>query len=321
VKSVLLFTNLFALAFSCARTEPIINLDKVGKALGYPPEQLVIIDYLDQEKFIYTKKTSTEDQRGLMPPVDPASIYQSYSIVSKTPNALLPIVVTISKRNAYVTPYVDNFMAEANRLPEIPVSDKGRLPFGKFNLSGTSSAIFYMEEMRIPAQLKKIIEPGDTWTRQDEYPKFHMSSLSIVQDASSEVDVRIALYASLYYPNHLIQIPGGEEYFAAFNEEVSDNPKDLSILDIFKGLNQIVLTSPIMNPYRKMPVPSISAPELPQKEITKPTENLESIARKQPTTVTKPQPKELSWLWLVGLIVLLSVMGFAAKRYFSKSAT
>jgi hypothetical protein len=31
-------------------------------------------------------------------------------------------VLTISKRDAYVTSYVDNFMAEASRLPETPIS-------------------------------------------------------------------------------------------------------------------------------------------------------------------------------------------------------
>jgi hypothetical protein len=250
-----------------------IDLDRVADLLKFPRSELVVTDYTAQEKFIYTKKTSTEDQRGEMPPVDPASIYQAYWIASKTPNALLPIVVTISKRDAYVTPYVNRFMAEANRLPETPVTEKGRLPFGKFELSGTSSAILYIEEIRVPAHSNQIIEPGDTWTRLDEYPKFHPAAVSIIRDASSEVDVRIAQYACLYYTDKLIKMPGGEEYFAAFNDDPEDNPKENSILNIFKGLNQIVLTSPIINPYRKTPVPPVFAPEPPKEEAGKPAEN------------------------------------------------
>lgn len=61
----------------------VIDLDRVADLLKFPRSELVITDYLDQEKFIYTKKTSTEDQRGRMPPVDPSSIYQSYWIASK----------------------------------------------------------------------------------------------------------------------------------------------------------------------------------------------------------------------------------------------
>lgn len=251
----------------------VIDLDRVADLLKFPRSELVISDYLDQEKFIYTKKNVSEENSGRMPPVDPASIYQSYWIASKTPNALLPIVITISKRDAYVTPYVDKFMAEASRLPDTPVSEKGRLPFGKFDLSETSSAIFYIEEMRVPAHSDQIIDPGDTWTRLDEYPTYSLAALSIVRDSSSEVDVRIAQYAGLYYPNKLVKVPGGEEYFAAFNEDPEDNPKENPILNIFKGLNQIVLTSPIMNPYRKTPAPLVRAPELPEEEAAQPAEN------------------------------------------------
>jgi hypothetical protein len=131
----------------------------------------------------------------------------------------------------------------------------------------------YIEEIRVPSHFKKIIEPGDTWTRQDEYPKFHPATVSIIRDASSEVDVRIAQYAELYYPDNLIKVPGGEEYFAAFNDDPEDNPKENPVPIIFKGLNQIVLTSPIMNPYRKTPVPPVRTPEPPKAEAGKPAEN------------------------------------------------
>ena len=84
----------------------VIDLNRVANLLKFPRSELVIIDYLDQERFIYTKKNISEENSGRMPPVDPASIYQSYWITSKTPNALLPIIVTLSKPDAYLTPKV-----------------------------------------------------------------------------------------------------------------------------------------------------------------------------------------------------------------------
>jgi hypothetical protein len=228
---------------------------------------------LDQEKFIYTKKTSTEDQRGRLPPVDPESIYQSYWIASKTPNALLPIIVTLSKPDAYLTPKVKKIIEELKAYAATQRSQGVHSPFGDFGLPEASQASIFHEEIRVPAHSRQIIEPGDTWTRLDEYPKFHPATASIVRDASSEVDVRIAQYAELYYPDNLVKVPGGEEYFAAFNDDPEDNPKESPIFSIFKGLNQIVLTSPIMNPYRKTPVPPVFAPESPKEEAGKPAEN------------------------------------------------
>lgn len=251
----------------------VIDLDRVADLLKFPRSELVITDYLDQEKFIYTKKTSTEDQRGRMPPVDPASIYQSYWISSKTPNALLPIIVTLSKRDAYLTPEVKKIIEDYSAYAATQRAQGGHSHFGDFELPGASHASIYWKDIRVPAHSRQIIEPGDTWTRLDEYPKFHPAIVSIVRDASSEVDVRIAQYACLYYPDNLVKVPGGEEYFAAFNDDPEDNPKETPLFSIFKGLNQIVLTSPIMNPYRKTPVPPIRAPEPPEEEAAQPAEN------------------------------------------------
>jgi hypothetical protein len=251
----------------------LIDLDRVADLLKFPRSELVVTDYTAQEKFIYTKKTSTEDQRGRLPPVDPASIYQAYWISSKTPNAFLPIIVTLSKPDAYLTPEVKKIIEDYNAYAETQRAQGGHSPFGDFELPGTSHASIYWKEIRVPAHSRQIIEPGDTWTRLDEYPKQHPAIVSIIRDASSEVDVRIAQYAELYYPDKLIKVPGGEEYFAAFNDDPEDNPKETPILNIFKGLNQIVLTSPIMNPYRKTPVPPVRTPEPPKAEAGKPAEN------------------------------------------------
>ena len=243
----------------------VIDLDRIADLLKFPRAELVISDYTAQEKFIFTKKTPSEEGRGLMPPVDPASILQSYWISSKTPNAFLPIIVTISKPDAYLTTKVkktiDAFKEYAAQRSDYAYKD--------FGVQEASHASLFWEEIRVPAYDKIVIEPGDTWTRQDEYPKYHPANVSIVRDSLSEVDVRIAQYDRLYRSNKLIKLPGGEEYFAAFNEDLEDNPKPHPIPIAFNGLNQIVLTSPIMNPYRETPVPPIRQPEPPKQQADK----------------------------------------------------
>ena len=213
-----------------------------------------------------------------MPPVDPASIYQSYWISSKTPNAFLPIIVTLSKPDAYLTTKVKQTI---DLLKEYAVQQSD-YAYKDFGVQEASHASLFWEEIRIPEYKKIVIEPGDTWTRQDDSPRSHPANVSIVRDALSEVDVRIAQYDRLYHSNKLIKLPGGEEYFAAFGDEPEDDPKEPSkkppkkppIFSIFKGLNQIVLTSPIMNPYRKTPVPPVPAPESPkEEEAGKPAES------------------------------------------------
>jgi hypothetical protein len=275
---LLLFETLFGQAPSI-----VIDLDRVADLLKFPRSELVITDYTSQEKFIYTKKNVVEENSGRMPPVDPASILQSYWISSKTPNAFLPIIFTLSKPDAYLTTKVKKTI---DALKEY-AAQQSDYAYKDFGVKEASHASLFWEEIRVPAYDKIVIEPGDTWTRQDEYPKYHPANVSIVRDALSEVDVRIAQYDRLYYPNKLIKLPGGEEYFAAFNEDLEDNPKPHPVPIAFNGLNQIVLTSPIMNPYRETPVPPIRQPEPPKQQADKSAVNPPAS---QPPAPAPPPP-------------------------------
>jgi hypothetical protein len=293
----------------------IIDLDRVADLLKFPRSELVMTDYLNQEKFIHTKKTSTEDQRGQLPPVDPTSIYQSYWISSKTSNALLPIIITLSKPDAYLTPEVKKIIADYNSYASTQRAKDDHFPYGDFKLKGTTSASVYLKDIRVPAHSRQIIEPGDTWTRLDEYPKFHPAAVSIVRDASSEVDIRIAQYACLYDPDILVKVPGGEEYFAAFNDDAEDNPKEHPILGIFKGLNQIVLTSPIMNPYRKTPISPNQSPLPPREEPVKPTEYPPEL-RQSSTQSLQPLDTESLPSSLKSLIFISLALGIVTAIIF-----
>jgi hypothetical protein len=288
--------------------ESIIDLDQVADLLKFPRYELVITNYFDQEKFIYTKKPSTEEQRGQMPPVDPNSIYQSYWIASKTPNAFLPIIITLSKPNAYLTPEVIKIIEDYNTYASTLRAKDDHFPYGDFKLLGASYASVYFKNTRVPAHSKQIIEPGDTWTRLDEYPKFHPAIVSIVRDAASEVDIRITQYTCLYDPEILVKVPGGDEYFAAFNDDPEDNPKENPILNIFKGLNQIVLTSPIMNPYRKTPAPPNQTPEPPKEAPVKPAQN-PAVLQQLPTPSLQPLDTENSPSNLKIISIILILLG------------
>jgi hypothetical protein len=140
------------------------------------------------------------------------------------------------------------------------------------------------------------------------------------------MDVRIAQYIS---PENFkdrarvfILIPGGEKYFARFsdpgNANLPEEPFYKMIIEVFRGLNLEVLASPMLDSFRQKPVTATSAPELPEKQTTRPTKSLDSISQQQAIEVTKTQSKKQPWLWLIGLIALLSVFGFFTKQYFSK---
>jgi hypothetical protein len=290
----------------------LIELDQVADLLKFPRSELVITDYIKTSKFIYTKKNSSEENNGRMPPVNPESIYQSYKIESKTENAFLPIIITLSKRDAFLTPEVKKIIADYNEYASTKRARDAHFAYGDFKLMGASHASIYLKDIRIPADIKHVIEPGDTWTRLDEYPTSHSAIVSIVRDASSEVDVRIAQYTCLTYPNELVKVAGGGEYFAAFNDDAEDDPIEHPLLNIFKGLNQIVLTSPMMNPYRTTPIPPLPLPEPPKEEPVKPTEN---PAASQLSSTSLPQPSNLedsSRTLKILVLILLALATFAA---------
>lgn len=282
-----------------------IDLDQIADLLKFPRSELLIVNYLDKEKFIYTKRDINEENSGRMPPVDPESIYKSYWIASKTPNAFLPIVVTIFKANAYLTPKVKEMIDGVNAYAATQRSQGGHFSYGDIEIPGTSYATIFWEEIRVPAHSNAVIKPGDTWSKPDQYPKFHPASVSIVRDISSGVDIRIAQYACLYYPDKLIKLPGGEDYFSAFNDDPADNPETHSLINMFKGLNEIVLNSPIMTTYRKSQ--TANQPQPTKADVTTLTKDSSAPPRKLKDTAASLLSQNVGALVL---LVLATIVGF-----------
>lgn len=312
--SLIFYILLYGTVFS-KTPKSIVDLDQIADLLKFPRSELLIVDYINQEKFIYSKKDVNEENSGRMPPVDPESIYKSYLIASKTPNAFLPIVVTISKANAYLTPKVKKTIEGLNAYAATQRSQGGHFSYGDFEIPGASYATMFWEEIRVPAHSNLVIEPGDTWSKPDQYPKYHPANVSIVRDVTSGVDVRIAQYACLYYPNKLIKLPGGEDYFAAFNDNPGANPNKDSLINMFKGLNEIVINSPIMTTYRKSQ--TASQPQPTGTEVTTPTKDLFAPPSKSKDTVAllhAPNVAVLAVLLLAAIVGVILILIYAKRK-------
>lgn len=295
-----------------------INLDEIADLLKFPRSELLLIDYLDKEKFIYTKKDINEENNGRMPPVDPESIYESYWITSKTANGFLPIVVTISKANAYLTPKVKEMIEGLNKYAATQRSQGGHFLYGDIEIPGTSYATIFWEEIRVPAHSTSAVEPSDTWSKPDQYPKFHPANVSIVRDASSGVDIRIAQYACLYYPDKLIKLPGAEGYFATFNDDPADDLEKKSLVNMFKGLNKIVINSPIMNTYRKSPPVDPTQPT--QAELIAPIEDPSAPPKKSKGIAGSLNAPKIVVLVLLVLAIIAGVFLKIRQKNTSKTA-
>ncbi len=319
-----------------AQAESILNLEKIGKSLGYPSDQLVIEDYLEIEKSIYIDKMASEISSNTLPPFTPERIYKAYKITGKNPSTFLPIIITVATRDTYRTDAVRKLEIQTKSAREVPAQEGGRLPFGDFKISETATGFFVMLEMRVPTRPSHFDDdPPGVMRYIGSSPQTLGSYISLLQVPESDVDVRIAQYMAIEnYTQEFVQIPGGEKYFNRFghlNEENSmdgesfkpDEPFHKMIINVFRSLNLEVLESPLLNPFRKEQKPStpISVPDsktIPQPIVAQPPE---SPPLEPPAEVIKPQPQETSWLWLVGLIALIAVLGFSLKRFLLKSSS
>jgi hypothetical protein len=323
-----IFNIVFSISF--AKSE-IINLKEIAKSFNFPVEKLVLEDYTDVEKLLYSTKMPFEQQA----PFPPENIYVVYKITSSIPNSFHPIIITVVKEDSYLTENVKNNMSLIDKLPEKNLQQGGRLPFGNFKISEKFNGYLYHEEMRVPAKLTPI--PGQSPVIVNDTPMTQPSTLSFISFPNSKIDVRIAKYDNFSLPHNLVKIPGGERYYAMFNDaEVIDDPNELpkeameqTVISLFRNLNLTVINSQLLVPYLNATdsnvKPQLVVDPILTKEKQEPDKiNISPEIKKQEDSTTKreiqKQNKENSWLWLIGLISLLSLVGFALKRHFEKSS-
>jgi hypothetical protein len=283
----------------------MLDFNQLAKVLKFPRDQLVISDYLEIEKAAYTKRTASENERNQAPPVDANSIYESYLITSKTKNTFLPIVITLSKPDAYLTPKVKKLVADYESYAEAQRTKGEFFTFGKFDLLGSFNGTLFHEEIRVIADLSEISEPEDKSTWIGKYVTKIPAIVSIGRENSTKVDIRITQQTCFSHPDQLIKIDAGENYFAIFNDDPNDHPDETSILNIFKGLNQVVLSSPIMKSYRTGPaIPII--PIVPEDESAKalpaPSESQNMAISLQAVEGDNPKRNPPIWIYLLLLL-------------------
>ena len=335
IKYLLILLFLITPLFS--EIENTLDLSKIGRALGFPADQLTIENYLETERSIYTNRSSAEIGNNRPPPFKPEKILQCYKITGKDPFTFLPIIITVVDQNTYESVEMKIAREKFLLISEKSMTEGGRLPYGNFNISDSDTGFFLIQEVRIPAvpvygEENSLKNPHYT----NNCPQTIMCNVSYLHVPNSNVDVRIAQYKSIEdYTRTFSLIRGGEKYFNRFGYMDTDDdgnqvgqpiernePFQKMIIEVFKALNLEVLESPMLNSFRKeqkIEKPNI-APEprtIPQPlDAQKP----EASPQERLLEVTMSEPEDYSWRWLVGLIALLLAMGFAMKRYFSKRA-
>jgi hypothetical protein len=238
------------LLISITKSE-ILDLKKIAESVSFPSESLVLEDYTDVEKLIYATKMPFEQQT----PFPPENIYVAYKITSNIQNSFHPIIITIVKKDSYLTESVKKNISLIDKLPEKNLQEGGRLPFGNFKISKEFSGYLYHEEMRVPAKLTPI--PGQSPAVISDVPMTQPCILSFISFPSSKIDVRIAKYNNFSLPQDLVKVPRGEKYYAMFNDaEILDDPNDLpkepmekAVVDLFRTLNLTVINSQLLAPY------------------------------------------------------------------------
>jgi hypothetical protein len=337
MRLIILLFYIVTMAFSCAQAESVMNLEKIGKALGFPPDQLFVADYLEIEKLVYTNKTPSETSNNTLPPFSPDRIYKAYKITGKNPATFLPIIITVVARDTYRSELVKKLEIQLKPLAETPMTEGGRLPLGEFKVSESVAGFFLsMPETRVPAQpIHLAHDPPGLMKYVDNYPTHTYCHVSFVNVPESDVDIRIAQYGGTEtYEQTITPIAGGEKYFNRFGhlfDKISgdeqpfktDEPFHEMIINVFRGLNLEVLDSPMLDSFRKNKKSSATsaATDLKTTKSLPTSEAKETPTQEKKSESIQPQRQDQSWLWIFGLIALLSILGLSAKYYFSKRSS
>ena len=333
MKFILLIIYIFITSQVFLRAEDPFDLVKIGKALGFPADQMIIEDYLQTERFIYTTQSVVEAGNQTSPPFSPEHILKAYKIMGKNPSSFLPIIITIVDKDTYESDRMKSLRSRLAPIVEKPSAEGGRLPYGDFEISATEIGFFLIDEIRTPAHpLYEKSGSLEIGLYVNDCPQTAMSHISFLQVANSNVDLRIAQYKGIEdYTKDFELVLGGEKYFNRFSYPNLDDdgnqvgpqikriePFDQMIIEVFKALNTEVLESPILNSFRKdqkpsapVIVPNITVPAQP---II--SEETKTLPVQTTSEISSPPPKEKSWLWLwiITLLAALSLIALFVKR-------
>jgi hypothetical protein len=218
---------------------------------------------------------------------------------------------------------------DTSRAPEVSYLQGGRLPFGDFSITEQQKAFLYMRDILLPAEpMQYDFDPPGVTRKMGGWPSLMPATISILQVIDSVVEIKVSMQYTFSVAEELRKVAGGEVYHMNFSDLdskealiESNDPSVIILPKLFKALNEVVLDAPALAPYLKKETTPAATPESKAPPLPPTAEKTDSSPQEKPTEVKKPLPKENSWLWLIGLIALLSLVGLVVKRYFSKSAS
>ena len=330
--------------FDCYGDSLSFIKNAVAEAMQFPSEQLIIVNYLSEEKKAYSSPIQRELHRenfgdplipkDWKPLINTDYLYEACLVTGVNVLSFHPIVITVAKRNTYSYPKVQEIIEVLNGLPELPMSQKGRLPFGNFQLEGAINAELFIEEVRHPSTPlsgretelgEKIYYPVPDFTlgTRGPTPETSPSIVSLVQVANSDVDIRIAKYDGFYSSDNLVKIPGGEQYYEMFHEEEDDyfpigSPRKAGLQVLFRKLNMNIITSPVIAKY--ITKPSQDSKVENSQKIAPAIQNVPQSSGPSDAITEPPAPNETpiqNDFWLIGLgvlVILLTLSWFIFKR-------
>ncbi len=312
------------ISFSISASADVQNIDliKVAKALQFPYDKLKVEDYTIAEKSINIQVASDSLYKRHKT-LNPDTILLAYKITSVEPYTFYPIIITVVKKGSYYNPEMVKLIDDTSRVPEVSYAKGGRLPFGDFSLTDQQKAFLLMGDVLLPDEpVQSYFDPPGSTRIVGGRPIVRPAYISYLQVANSDVEIKISVQFTFSEPKDLIKVTGGEVYHLNFFDidskvaiSESNDPSVIILPKLFKALNEVALDAPALAQYlKKESAPSASANQEP-KQPEKPTV---STPQEQAAAVVKPQPKETSWLWVIGSIALLAIIGFLVKRHFSK---
>ncbi len=319
------------LGSSLARADALTDIRRsVAQAMRFPEDQLTIENYLEVEKMIYNTPNAVEfDKPNFKPLINTDHLYEAYLIKGTNILSFHPVIVTVVKRDTYNYPSLVKLTEAYNSLPDLPFEQKGRLPLGRFDLDGAVKANLILEEIRRPRTPQTVIRTDDQvdyhpvpdikLPTTNNYPQNILAAVSIVHVADSDIDLRLAKYAGFYTPDDLIEVTGGEWYYAMFNQNSDDDPKDIpkhvAWQNLFRTLNQNIMATPTIAKYinratEEEPPASSEPPVVPIPEAA-------PAPQADPPKPVFPEPntRQNPFYWLVALPLIALLVGlFAAYR-------
>ena len=279
----------------------------LGELLGYPGNEIVITNITDEERQLWSNPTAHERRQGIPMP-DPKTLIAAYKVNGRTASTFYPMLIWIGATGTFLNSSTQQTLDLITSGEAKPVNQGGRGQFGSQSFEEIGKGGIYLGKIKLPSRNREMSEPQEK-----------MALISILHQPTRNLDYRIALMPNLEGSVDLIPMPGGERYFETFNQLNDDESEPrYDVAKLFLNLNQLVDTEYSLTEQSPAPPPIQKDRQANLTNI--PTNG--TIQNNQPSNQVSQNielPREnISWRWLVGFFISITLTGFTVKRYYSK---